>query len=71
MNFFNYSKTTIRALICDGAVDPHEFLWSDPPVTELLREKVQTGRARGDDEFVRGVERPTSRQLCPLPAGRS
>lgn len=38
-------EITLRALICDEAVDPHEFLRSDPPEIEILREKVVTGHS--------------------------
>ena len=47
-----------------------EFLRSDPPEQERLRERSRTGRPCGSDEFVRHVERVTGRRLQPFPRGR-
>ncbi len=54
----------------EWVVDWKEFLRSEPPEIEKLRQKVRTGRPCGDNQFVLEAERLTGRQLRPLEAGR-
>jgi len=59
-------REIIGRVMLVGVVDRMEFLRNDPPGTELLREKVQTGRPLGGDEFVQEALGPGNDVLFRL-----